>query len=76
MAQKAPNLRPHNLSHVQPGTTDYTPADDGSEIELADKSDRVKIAVTDGKSGSITTKSVRSESMPNFSKSESGGHYD
>lgn len=75
MAQKAQNARPHNLSVKQPGTTDYTPANDGNTNDIVDQSDRIKIAVSDGKSGSITAKSILSEASSNFSKSEGGGHY-
>ena len=56
------DTRPHNLSVKQKFIQDYQPANDGWPEPLTDPSDRLTIGVTDGKSGSSSTKNVTSYS--------------
>lgn len=78
MTQKAQNIRPHDLGVKQPGIKDYSPENDGYKEDIVDQSDRIRIGVTDGKSGSVTSKNVTSYSRPNDLKEESDSsmHYD
>jgi hypothetical protein len=76
MAQKPYNHRPHDLSHIQPGTKDYAPANDGYEKEIVEQSSRITVGVTDGKSGSVTGVPVSKEAKPNMDKSNNAFHYE
>lgn len=60
MDTKAQDARPWNLRVRQPNVAENNPANDGFDGPLTSEATRIRVGVTDGKSGSSSSKKVQS----------------